>query len=374
MARVASASLSCRHTAKPSAPGMTTSSRIRSGCACGGDAERLVRVRRGQDFVSARLQHTGQQPDVGGRIVDDQDLFAGHAVPDRRGDHRRPARGSAGWRPCRSWPDSRADVRRDDARRPRRPRAHRGTPSGSVALCRSAAPLMRATRLSGSVMRAEVRRRQRRRGFRADAPGRTRRSTGLPRSCRSVRCGTASPENHRTRPPGSAPVRRASTDADVATMRTCGAPGSFRISRAVSDPVQAGQPHVHEDDVGTQFANRLDRLPAVLCHRAVAAGHAEHRRQHVAILEHVVDDQRADVTSRREPDDLTALGIQFEWRGAGRQVQREVKTRPVAWSSTRRRGCRPSAPRGGGQSPGRARCRPSRCPAGPAETVRRRGR
>ena len=46
----------------------------------GGDAERLVRVRRGEDFVAARLQHTSQQPDVGGRIVDDQDRFAGHAV------------------------------------------------------------------------------------------------------------------------------------------------------------------------------------------------------------------------------------------------------------------------------------------------------
>ena len=46
----------------------------------GGDAERLVRVRRGEDLVPPRLQHTSQQPDVGRRIVDDQDLFAGHAV------------------------------------------------------------------------------------------------------------------------------------------------------------------------------------------------------------------------------------------------------------------------------------------------------
>ena len=45
-----------------------------------GDPQPLLRVRRRKDFVSSRLQHAGQQVDVRGGVVDDENLFSCHGV------------------------------------------------------------------------------------------------------------------------------------------------------------------------------------------------------------------------------------------------------------------------------------------------------
>ena len=43
-----------------------------------GDPQPLLGVRGGENLVSSRLEHAGQQVNVGGRVVDDQNLFGGH--------------------------------------------------------------------------------------------------------------------------------------------------------------------------------------------------------------------------------------------------------------------------------------------------------
>ena len=123
---------------------------------------------------------------------------------------------------------------------------------------------------------------------------------------------------------------------------------------------------------GRQFAHGLDGLPAVFGHGGVAAGHAEHGRQHVAVFEHVVDDQRADVMSGRQPAHLDRAAHPVRTARTPAAGQREVEdaNRGPAW--TRGRGCRPSTPPGGAQSRARVPSRPFGFHTSPVETARRR--
>ena len=71
---------SARQTAKPSWPGIITSSRIRSGRARAAIFSACAPSEAVEDFVAARLQRLAQQREIRGRVVDDEDAFAAHAA------------------------------------------------------------------------------------------------------------------------------------------------------------------------------------------------------------------------------------------------------------------------------------------------------